>query len=278
MKKETLKKIFVGKWTGKRLVKSAVFVYLSCALIGCTVTDSMIFYPPPPSYSFEPEMVMIETPSGEKICAWYLKNPNAEFTLLYSHGNAEDIGQNRFIFERFINQGFSVLAYDYRGYGLSEGKPSEKNAYEDAAAAYAYLTDVAGVPANKIIPYGRSLGGSLATYIAAKEPVAALILQNAFTSAFRVVTHIPIFPFDKFNNINKIDKINCPVLIMHGSEDRVVKPWHSRALLKKAREPRSYLLVEGIGHNDDMAAAAPSKYWQKIKDLVEQAKKAEPDP
>jgi len=267
MRKETLKRIFIGELSFKRFAKSIVFIYLSCVLIGCTVSDRMIFVPPHKSYSFEPEMVMIETPSGEKICAYYFVNSNAEFTLLYSHGNAEDIGQNRFVFERFVEKGFSVLAYDYRGYGLSQGRPSEKNAYEDAAAAYAYLTDQAGVPANKIIPFGRSLGGSLAVGIAAEKPVAGLILQSAFTSAYRVVTRVPIFPFDKFKNLDKIDKINCPVLIMHGAKDGIVKPWHGEALYQAANKPKSYLMVEGAGHNDDLAAAAWDQYWQAIEEF-----------
>ncbi|MCF7955707.1 MAG: alpha/beta hydrolase [Phycisphaerae bacterium] len=273
MRKETFKKTFIGELSFKRLVKSVAFIYLSCVLIGCTFSDRMIFIPPEPSYSFQPKMVMIKTSSGEKICAYYFKNSKAEFTLLYSHGNAEDIGQNRFVFERFVNQGFSVLAYDYRGYGLSEGRPSEKNAYEDIAAAYTYLTEVAGVPANKIIPYGRSVGGAMAVDIAVKKPVGGVILQNAFTSAYRVVTHIPILPFDKLNNLKKIDKIDCPVLIMHGSADRIVKPWHSSALLNAAKEPKLYLMVEGIGHNNDMATAAWDQYWQAIEELTEMISK-----
>jgi fermentation-respiration switch protein FrsA (DUF1100 family) len=273
MRKGTLKRIFIGELGFKRLVKSVVFIYLSVTLVGCTLADRMIFIPPAPSYSLQPEMVMITTADGEKICAYYFINTKAEFTLLYSHGNAEDIGHNRFVFERFVNQGFSVLGYDYRGYGLSEGKPSEKNAYEDIAAAYAYLTEVQGVPANKIIPYGRSVGGSMAVNIAANKPVGGLILQNAFTSAYRVVTRVPIFPFDKLNNLDKIDKVNCPVLIMHGSIDRIVKPWHSRVLFKAAVEPKSYLMVEGIGHNDDMATAAWDQYWQALEDFAEKISK-----
>jgi len=278
MRKETLKKILVGQWSFKRLVKSIVFIYLSLAVIGCTISDNMIFYPPVTKYSFQPEMVMIETSSGEKICAYYFVNPDAEFTLLYSHGNAEDIGQNRFVFERFVNQGFSILAYDYRGYGLSEGRPSEKNAYEDADAAYAYLTEQAGVPANRIIPFGRSLGGSLAVGIAAEKPVAGLILQSAFTSAYRVITRVPIFPFDKFKNLDKIDKINCPILIIHGAEDSIVNPWHGRTLYKAAKQPKSFLLVERAGHNDDIAAIAQNQYWQKIRNFIEDVKKADSKP
>ncbi len=278
MRKETLKRIFIGELSFKRLAKSVVFIYLSVTLIGCTLSDRMIFMPPSKGYSFEPEMVMIETESGEKICAYYFVNSKAEFTLLYSHGNAEDIGQNRFVFERFRDQGFSVLAYDYRGYGLSEGRPSEKNAYQDARAAYAYLTEIAGVPADKIIPFGRSIGGSLAVGIAAEKPVAGLILQSAFTSAYRVVTRVPIFPFDKFKNVGKVKKFNRPILIMHGTEDRIVKPWHGKALYKAANEPKSYLWVEGVGHNDDLATAAWDEYWQAINKFIAEIKKADTEP
>jgi fermentation-respiration switch protein FrsA (DUF1100 family) len=275
MRKETFKRIFIGELSFKRLVKSVIFVYLSVALIGCTLSDRMIFMPPSKGYSFQPEMVMIETESGEKICAYYFVNPKAEFTLLYSHGNAEDIGHNRFVFERFRDQGFSVLGYDYRGYGLSEGKPSEKNAYQDARAAYAYLTDVAGVPAGKIIPMGRSLGGSPATAIAAENPVAGLILQSAFTSAFRVVIPFPFLPFDKFENLGNVKKFNRPILIMHGTDDTIVKPWHSRTLFKAANEPKLYLSIEGAGHNDDLATTAWDEYWSSMNKLVDEIKKAD---
>jgi len=269
MQKETLKRIFIGELSLKRLVKSIVFIYLALMIIGCTMSDKIIFYPPANSYEFRPEMVMIETAGGEKICAYHFVNPDADFTFLYSHGNAEDIGQNRFVFERFVEKGYSVLAYDYRGYGLSEGKPTEKNAYEDAAAAYKYLTETAGVKPEKIIPFGRSLGGAMAVGVAAKEPVGGLILQSAFTTAFRVVTYVPIFPFDKFKNIDKINKVNCPVLVMHGQEDTIVKPWHGRALYKAAKEPKSYLWVENCGHNDDMPTMAGPEYWRAIEELTE---------
>lgn len=278
MRKATLKRIFIGKLSFKRLVKSVAFVYLSCVLIICSLSDRMVFMPPAKGYSFKPEMVMIETEGGEKICAYYLVNPKAEFTLLYSHGNAEDIGQNDFVFERFYDQGFSVLGYDYRGYGLSEGKPSGKNAYQDAEAAYAYLTEQAGVPANKIIPMGRSIGGTFAVWIASEKPVAGLILQNAFTSAYRVLTRLPIIPFDKFKNLGKVKKLNCPILIMYGTEDKIVKPWHGRALYKAANEPKSFLEAEGIGHNDDMATMAWDEYWSSINNFIDEVKKAKAEP
>ena len=277
MRREILLKYLLGSFTIKRLFFSVVFIYFSCALIGCAISNSMMFFPPARKYSLEPEMVMIETPGGEKICAYHFLNPDAEFTIIYSHGNAEDIAQNRPVFERFVERGFSVLAYDYRGYGLSEGRPTEKNTYEDIEAAYSFLTENAGVSPDKIIPYGRSIGGGPAVYLASRKQVAGVILQSAFTSAYRVMTHIPILPFDKYNNLARIKKINRPVLIMHGTEDTIVKPWHGRKLFETANEPKLKLWVENTGHNEDIAAKADKNYWKAIETFIDEVKKAEKD-
>jgi abhydrolase domain-containing protein 17 len=129
--------------------------------------------------------------------------------------------------DRLNKWGFSVFAYDYRGYGTSDGSPSENNAYQDADVAYSYLTKELKIPPQQIIIYGQSLGGGAATELAAKHPVAGLILESTFTSAFRVVVPIPILPFDKFTNRDKLSRVRCPVLVMHGEADDVIPLQHS---------------------------------------------------
>jgi len=160
--------------------------------------------------------------------------------------------------------GFSVFAYDYRGYGTSDGRASARNSYEDIEAAYGYLVERLGVPANRIIVMGRSIGGGPAIELATKNDVAGLICESCFVSAFRVLTRVPILPFDKFTNLNKIKKINCPVLIIHGQSDRIVPVWHGRKLFEAANEPKLCLWVDGAGHNDDVAVIAGEDYWQAI--------------
>lgn len=151
--------------------------------------------------------------------------------------------------------GFSVFAYDYRGYGTSQGKPSERHAYRDMETVYNYLIQQLGVPAQKIIAFGRSVGGGSAVDLAAHQPLAGLIMESSFTSAFRVVVPFPLLPFDKFPNLNKIKKVKCPVLIMHGKADEVIPFQHGQKLFSAANEPKLSLWVDEASHNDLMWVA-----------------------
>jgi fermentation-respiration switch protein FrsA (DUF1100 family) len=144
----------------------------------------------------------------------------------------------------------NVLTYDYQGYGTSNGSPSEENAYAAIDAAYGYLLTEKRVDPKRIILHGRSLGGGVAVDLASRKPVAGLILESTFTTAFRVVTRYPIVPFDKFENIKKIDKVACPVLVIHGTDDWNIPSYHGRLLFKAANEPKQALWVEGAGHNN----------------------------
>ena len=235
---------------GERMLFLVLALYLALALFAIFFSDSVIFQPHPASYSDTPEILKLTTRSHRKISAIYLPNPAAKFTLLVSHGNAEDIGDDRFCLQDLQNAGFAVLAYDYEGYGTSQGAPSEQAAYDDEAAAYDYLTRNLKVPAEKIIIFGRSVGSGPAVQIAATRPAAALILQSPFLSAFRVLTRIPLLPFDKFPNYKLIRQVHCPVLIIHGESDTVIGSWHGKRLFELANEPKKYLPVPGANHND----------------------------
>jgi fermentation-respiration switch protein FrsA (DUF1100 family) len=210
----------------------------------------MIFLPPPATYGSGREIVGLRTADGVRLSALYLPNPSGDHTLLYSHGNAEDLGGVYPLLVRLREIGFSVLAYDYRGYGTSEGKPSERGAYADIDAAYAYLTTTLGIPPGHIIAYGRSVGAGPAVDLAARRPIGGLVLESAFTTALRVITRVPLLPFDRFRNIDKIGRVGCPVLVMHGRADEVVPFAHGLALWRAAPEPKRFLWVDGAGHND----------------------------
>ena len=109
-------------------------------------------------------------------------------------------------------------------------------------------------------------------HIASQRQVGGLILESTFVSAFRVRTGIPLLPFDKFNNIAKIRKINCPVLIVHGNDDDLIPVWHGKKLFKKANQPKFNLWIDGAGHNDDLIWAAGESYWAAIEKLVSAVK------
>lgn len=244
------RKLLIGELSWKRLVRSLLFIYTFFAGYVFFRADSMIFLPQPASYQDTTEVLKIPVSRTESISALYLPNSQAAYTLLYIHGNAEDLGDVQPVLERLHSWGFSVFAYDYRGYGTSDGTPSEHHAYQDANAAYTYLTQQLKVPAHQIIVYGRSVGGGSATELAAKYSVAGLVLESTFTSAFRVVVPFPLLPFDKFSNLDKLRKVDSPILVMHGQADQTIPIQHGRALYEAAPEPKSSLWVEEAGHDD----------------------------
>ena len=144
--------------------------------------------------------------------------------------------------------GVAVFAYDYEGYGTSQGVPSEHHAYRDIDAAYDYLTGTLGVPPDRIIAYGFSAGGGPAVDLASRKPLAGLIVESTFTSAFRVYLPIQVLPFDKFHNLEKITGVSSPVLILHGTADSVVPVQHAELLFHAAHEPKRLILFDDTDH------------------------------
>jgi fermentation-respiration switch protein FrsA (DUF1100 family) len=212
--------------------------------------DSVIFQPHRSSYTDNPGIIKITSANGKQISGVYLPNPTARFTLLVSHGNAEDLGDIRDWLDDMRQAGFSVLAYDYQGYGTSKGKPTEQAAYDDESAAYDFLALKLATPPDQIIIFGRSVGTGPAVQLATRRPAAGLVLQSPFLSAFRVLTRAPILPFDRFPNYKRIVHVHCPVLIMHGTSDSVIGIWHGRRLFELANQPKEFVAVPGADHND----------------------------
>jgi abhydrolase domain-containing protein 17 len=256
MDKSRLKKLLFGEFSWQRMVQSILSIYVAVAAYLYFRGDSLIFQPQKSAYQDTKEVLKIPVSSNEKISAIYLTNPQAEYTLLYNHGNASDIGYVRPLLNQFRDWGFNVFAYDYRGYGTSDGQPSENNAYQDGAAAYKYLTQDLKIPPQKIIIYGQSLGGGMAADLASKNPAAGLVLESTFTSTARVLVPFPFLPFDKFTSLDKLRRVSCPVLVIHGDADNVIPFSHGQQLFAAAAEPKLSLWVKGAGHNDltDVAA------------------------
>jgi fermentation-respiration switch protein FrsA (DUF1100 family) len=267
MDKQHLKKLLIGDLSWKRMLKSLVFIYTLFAVYVYFRADSMIFLPQPSSYQDTQEVIKLKIQENQSISAIYLRNPIAKYTILYVHGNAEDLGDVRGSLEKIRDLGFSVFAYDYRGYGTSQGTPTEKSAYEDIDTAYNYLTQSLKIQPEKIIVFGRSVGGGSAIDLAARKPIAGLIVESTFTSAFRVVVPFPILPFDKFNNIDKIKKVKVPVLVMHGKLDEIVPFEHGEKLFAAVTGSKLYLWVDNANHNDFMDIAG-DKYGQKLREFV----------
>ncbi|MBW3534029.1 MAG: alpha/beta hydrolase [Gemmatimonadetes bacterium] len=253
----------------KTLVLVAAVLYLTLAAFAFFTADRQIFFPPPPSYSAgDLPVTRVATDDGARVAALHLPAPGDGYTILVSHGNAEDLGHLEPYLRRLHAAGFGVLAYDYRGYGLSSGGTTTTHGvYEDVAAVYGHAIDRLGIPPSRLILLGRSVGSGPATWLAARRPVAGLVIESGFTSAFRVVTRWPLLPFDRFPNLAEIGDVEAPVLVVHGTDDRVIPFSHGRRLHAAAREPKRFLPVEGAGHND-LVRVAGERYWTALREFA----------
>jgi hypothetical protein len=233
------------------------------------LADNLIFAPPPPSYGADLEgLLRLETAGGEAIAARQRMTDGAQLTVLFAHGNAEDLGDGVPFVEVYARLGVSVLAIEYPGYGESSGRPTEEGTYRAADAAYRHLVERMGTPPKAIVAHGRSLGGAVAVDLASRVPVGGLVIESSFVSAYRVVTRLPILPIDQFRSLAKLRSVTAPVLVMHGEADDVIPSWHGHRLYEGIPEARRYRLwVEGAGHHD-LAAVGARAYWRALADFL----------
>ncbi|WP_019506914.1 alpha/beta hydrolase [Pleurocapsa sp. PCC 7319] len=247
------------------LAVSAVLYVAGCILLRLGQTR-FIFYPDPvlrttpQNYGLDYQDVWIEI-DREKVHGWWI--PASEKTapvLLYFHGNASNNGDVTDIAAMFHQIGLSVLLIDYRGYGKSSPTfPSEKSVYQDALAAWNYLTTVRQIEPAKIFVYGHSLGGAIAIELAIKHPeMAGLVVEGTFTSIKEVASQdkiFRIFPLgwiltQHFDSISKIQSLQVPVLIMHGTADEVIPVTMADELFAMAPEPKELLIIPQAMHNN----------------------------
>lgn len=269
MDRERWRKLLVGDFSVGRLVRSLVTIYVLLAGYLYVAADGMIFLPQPASYHDGPGILKLPTADGQRISAAYFPNPRATYTILYSHGNAEDMGENFETMAKIAAAGFAVLIYDYHGYGTSPGTPGEATAALDIEAAYAHLMGPRGVAPNRVIAYGRSVGGGPTLELVGQHRVAGVILESTFTSAVDVRFHLPfrIFPFDKFPSLARIRTLATPVLVMHGREDTLIPFSHGEALYAAAPGPKQHLWIAGAGH-DDFKEVAGDRWRQALIDFA----------
>ncbi|MCC5810190.1 MAG: alpha/beta hydrolase [Ectothiorhodospiraceae bacterium] len=200
--------------------------------------------------------VWLETEDGLAIHGWFVPATEARGTLLFFHGNAGNISHRLDSLRIFNELDLNVLIIDYRGYGQSEGSPSETGLYRDAEAALGYLRAEREVPAGEIVLFGRSLGASVAAHLAEQhEGLGGLILESAFTSVADMAAELyPIFPAQllvrhRYDALESLQGVTSPVLVVHGPDDEIVPYAHGRRLYEAAPEPKWFLELRG-GHNE----------------------------
>jgi fermentation-respiration switch protein FrsA (DUF1100 family) len=217
------------------------------------IISSMAFIPPRPSSYDESALGLTMLACGVPCWSYPVALPH-EVTILYSHGNAEDLGISRSYLVHLSEQlKVNIVTYDYEGYGINLGPPSEAGCYRSIEAVYTYLIGTMSLRTSKIIIMGRSLGSGPSVHLALKYPCAGLILISPLTSAIRVVSEwaaILLAYSDIFLNLYKMPKVTCPVLVIHGIQDDVV-PWrHGDAIAKAAPNLWRMVSVPSGTHNN----------------------------
>ena len=220
------------------------------------------------------EEVNFKTVDGRLLNGWFVPARDAKITFLYCHGNAGNI-YHRLHKVKFFNElGVNFFIFDYRGYGKSTGAPSEKGLYKDAQAAYDYLISRNDVDKNKIVAYGKSLGGPIAADLCLHRKLSALIVEGSFASvALRAQQLYPFLPMklliiQKYDTMSKVKDIRIPKLIAHARGDDVISFRHGEILFKIAAEPKQFLPFEGT-HNDDEYVIS-SAYREELKKFLKQ--------
>jgi fermentation-respiration switch protein FrsA (DUF1100 family) len=219
------------------------------------------------------QSVSFSTEDGVTLHGWFLPAQQSSKTLLFFHGNAGNISHRLTSLAIFNGLGLNILIFDYRGYGRSAGKPSEQGLYRDAQAALNYLQNKRGIVLEETIFFGRSLGGAVATWLAARHPPRALIIESSFTSIPDLAADLyPFIPIRllarlRYDTRNHLKDICSPILIIHSVNDEVVPFIHGQTLFQTARAPKQFLQIEG-DHNGGYLISG-QRYVDSIKTFLD---------
>lgn len=197
------------------------------------------------------EVVSLRAEDGVKLHGWYIPADQPRGFLLFCHGNAGNISHCLYSLRLFHRLGLSILIFDYRGYGLSEGSPSDEGLHWDARAALRYLREERQIPSERLFIFGRSLGGAIAAQLAAEHSAAALILDSTFTSAVDLAADLyPWLPARwltrlRYDTLAALRQTRAPTLILHSRDDELITADHGRRLYQAANEPKEYVELRG---------------------------------
>jgi pimeloyl-ACP methyl ester carboxylesterase len=267
-----------------RILVGLLVVYAVAMLVAWRFQDRFAFpgptgpLPPPADYGMpDGRIVTVATSDSVTLRGWYLPpnpSPGKDRTapgLLWFYGNMETIGEIAPILSDFRPPGTAMLVIDYRGYGQSSGRPSERGVYRDAQAAWTYLSGQPDVDSTRIAIYGRSIGSAVALYLATERPAAAVILESAFTSGKAMAKkHYALVPTSlltlRLNNLERARRLDVPVLSFHGTDDWIAPIEMGRAVAEAGRA-EGFVTFEGAGHNDTYAVGGEA-YRQRFHDFL----------
>ncbi len=270
-------------WFRLLLITVLFFVIIPAVLLQLLL-NNLVFYPDskliitPDRVGLSYQDVRFKTADGLELHGWYVEPyPPGEplAYVLFFHGNAGNISHFLDKIEGLSRHGLAVLAIDYRGFGLSQGRPSEKGAYLDAEAAYKHLLARPGVSPDDVVIYGYSLGGAVGTELAMHSPARALVLESTFTSirdmSSEKMPFIPRFLVRPiFETQKKIGQLKIPALFVHGLQDDVVPASMGRRLHEAHPGPKDIMLIPGAGHHD-VDLIGGEAFYSKLLDFIRQS-------
>ncbi len=240
----------------------------------------MVFFPSttlvqtPENWGLIYEDVFLETKDGVHLHSWFIPHPDATQTLLFFHGNAGNISHRGKSVEIFHRLGLNVFILGYRGYGESQGKPSETGLYKDALSAWHYLLEERSLNPQDIILFGRSLGGSIAAELATEVQPGGLILESTFSSArdmadiiLPLISRLVYLRYE-FDTLTKLTQITVPVLILHSPDDEIIPFRLGEKTYQAANEPKTFVIMKG-GHNNGFLMSQPD-YEQAFHTFITQ--------
>jgi len=247
----------------RHLLGIVVAAYAGLMLVLYLFQARLVFYPEtgrgivatPAQVGLPYEDLRLTTSDGVSLHGWYVPAAQPRGTVLFLHGNAGNLSHRLDSLQMFHRLGYATLIFDYRGYGGSSGTPSEPGTYRDAEAAWRHLTEERRIPPCRIVLFGESLGGAVASWLAARQKPAALVIASGFTSVTELARHFyPYLPVRwlvriRYDTVKNLRAVAAPVLIAHSPDDDIIPFEHGRLLYQAANPPKRLLELAG-GHND----------------------------
>ncbi len=237
-------------------------------ILVCLLINRFMFHPVKGGYNKTLDGYVDIGTNGVSIAARVIGGPEKKKVIMYCHGNAEDMTSIDGRFGNLIREGCAIATFDYPGYGLSDGSPSEAGCYRNAHRLYDWLINDRGFAAKDIVVVGYSIGTGVATELAASREVGGLWLEAAYLSAPRVVTRVGLLPIDPFPNYERINDVKCPIVMLHGTADSIIPYSHGRKLYDLAPKPKWFIPVDDAGHADLIDRMGRSRYEEMLLSFV----------
>ena len=267
----------------KRMIWHVIFMavggYLLLVALLFFFQGRLVYHPTrgfmatPDQASMDYEDVYLQTSDGVQLNGWFVPAESPKGTVLMFHGNGGNISHRLDTIAIFHKLGYNAMIIDYRGYGRSKGSPSEQGTYRDAETVWTYLTRKRKIDPKRIVLFGRSLGGAVAAWLAVEKHSAGLIIESTFTSVpdrgAELYKFLPVRFLARINydTLGRIDKLRCPLLVVHSRDDEIIPHHHGQQLFAAAKDPKRFQEISG-GHNDGFMTSG-SVYTDALAEFLE---------